>query len=59
MGCMSKLSEIIDAATTDSVPFSALLRMAKVVAARMATPPLIDWVDNELGGYPGDAEVPD
>lgn len=57
--CMSKLSDIIDAATTDSVSISALLRMVKVVAARMDTPPLIDWVDNELSGYSGRAAVPD
>lgn len=56
---MSKLSDIIDAATTDSVSVSALLRMVKVLAGRMDTPPLIDWVDNELGGYPGEAAVPD
>ncbi|MET0996294.1 MAG: hypothetical protein ABWY20_20425 [Mycobacterium sp.] len=28
-----------------------LLRKVKVVAARLDTPPLIDWVDGELVGY--------
>ncbi|OMC33427.1 hypothetical protein A5739_08790 [Mycobacterium colombiense] len=56
---MSKLSDIIDAATTDTVSLAALLRMTKVLAARTDTPPLIDWVDNELGGYPSDAIIPE
>lgn len=56
---MSKLSDIIDAAATDAVSLAALLRMTKVLAARMDTPPLIDWVDNELGGYQSDAAVPE
>lgn len=33
--------------------------MTKVIAARMETPPLIDWVEYELGGYPEDAVIPD
>jgi AbiTii-like protein len=49
---MSKLDDIIEAATMDSVSVPALLRMTKVLAARMETPPLVDWVDNELTGYP-------
>lgn len=56
---MSRLSDIISAATDDSVSVAALLRMVMVVAARMDTPPLIDWVHNELGGYPEGAVVPD
>jgi NAD(P)-dependent dehydrogenase (short-subunit alcohol dehydrogenase family) len=47
-----------DAATTDSASIAALLRMAKVIAARMDTPPLLGWVDSELGGYPPEAQVP-
>jgi hypothetical protein len=30
----------------------------KVVAARLDTPPLIDWVDGELVGYATNAETP-
>jgi hypothetical protein len=56
---VSRLSEIIDAATTDAVSVPALLRMTKVVAARMETPPLLDWVDRELGGYQRGAPIPD
>jgi AbiTii/Transposase len=55
---VSKLSDIIDAAAADAVSVAALLRMTKVIAARMQTPPLLDWVDNELGGYPSGAPVP-
>jgi hypothetical protein len=57
---VSKLSDIIDAATTDTTfPVASVLRMVKVVAARMDTPPLADWVDNELGGYAAGVAVPD
>jgi hypothetical protein len=57
---VSKLSDIVDAATgTDEVSVATLLRMTKVIAARMETPPLIDWVDNELGGYRPGAPIPD
>jgi hypothetical protein len=56
---MSKLSAIIDAASSDEVSTPNLLRKLKVVAARLDTPPVIDWVDNELAGYPNDAAIPD
>jgi hypothetical protein len=58
MTFVSKLS-IIDAATTDSTPVAALLRMTKVVAARVQIPLMVDWVDNELAGYPAEAPLPD
>jgi hypothetical protein len=57
-GAVSKLSDIIDAATNDSVSTANLLRMTKVLAARIETSPLGNWVDNELSGYPPDATVP-
>lgn len=56
---MSKLSAIIEAASSDDVTTPNLLRKLKVVASRLETPPLIDWVDNELSGYPADAPIPD
>lgn len=56
---MSKLVDIIEAATGESVPIPSLLRMVHVLAARTDTPVLADWVDNELGGYDGDSPVPD
>jgi hypothetical protein len=56
---VSKLTEIIDAATGDTISIPALLRMMKVLAARTKTSFLGDWVDNELQGYPADAALPD
>ncbi|WP_197382859.1 AbiTii domain-containing protein [Mycolicibacterium mengxianglii] len=56
---MSKLEEIIDAATSDDVPIASLLRMLKVVASRTKVVLLGDWVANELAGYPQDAPLPD
>lgn len=55
---MSKLSDIIDAATGDAIPVPTLLRMVKVLAGRTETAVLDDWVDNELGGYANDAPLP-
>ncbi|MGJ6121148.1 hypothetical protein QN239_01005 [Mycolicibacterium sp. Y3] len=56
---MSKLEEIIDAATSDAVPIASLLRMLKVVASRTKVVLLGDWVDNELSGYSPAAILPD
>jgi hypothetical protein len=55
---MTKLSQIIDAATGDTVSTASLLRMVKVVAARLDTAPLADWVDRELGGYADEDDLP-
>lgn len=55
---MSKLTDIIDAATGETVSIGSLLRMVKVLAARVETQVLLDWVDNELGGY-RDAHIPE
>jgi AbiTii len=48
---VSKLSEIIDAATEETASIPSLLRKLKVVASRLETALLLDWVDNELTGY--------
>lgn len=55
---MSRLSEIIDAASANDVTTPNLLRKLKVVAARLETPPLLDWVDAELSGYAPAAQLP-
>lgn len=55
---MSKLTEIVDAATGEDVPIPSLLRKVQVVAARIDAPELIDWVEHELAGYPSGAAVP-
>jgi hypothetical protein len=58
MGPVSTLSQIIDAATGESVSIASLLRHVKVLAARTDTQALSEWVDSELSGYFGDAPVP-
>jgi hypothetical protein len=55
---VTKLAAIIDAATDADISVPSLLRKLKVVAARLDTPPLLGWVDNELSGYPGETEIP-
>lgn len=56
---MSRLTDIIEAAEGDEVSTQSLLRRVKVLASRMETAPLIDWVDRELGGYSEGDELPD
>lgn len=51
---MTKLADIIDAATGDTVPTATLLRMVRVVAARLDTIELETWVERELSGYTED-----
>ncbi|MCU1676314.1 MAG: hypothetical protein JWM93_1072, partial [Frankiales bacterium] len=55
---MTKLAQIIDGATSDDVSISSLLRMVKVVAARLEADQLIAWVDHELGGYGKEDPLP-
>lgn len=55
---MSLVSELVSGASGDE-PVTALLRKVKVVAARGEVAALDAWVQNELDGYPGDAELPD
>lgn len=56
---MSKLSEIIDAATGETVSIATLLRQVKVLGVRTGTQELSAWVDNELHGYGNELELPD
>jgi hypothetical protein len=56
---MTPLEELIEGASGDSVPVATLLRKVKVVAARLGTVELEQWVDHELTGYPENADVPD
>jgi hypothetical protein len=55
---VSTLEDIIRGATTEDVSVPSLLRMMKVVGTRTETAVLIDWVDNELGGYYDGATLP-
>ncbi len=47
---MTKLAAIIDGATGEAVSTASLLRMLKVVASRLQTSPLEDWVDPASAG---------
>lgn len=55
---MTRLTSIIDAAVGDTVSTANLLRMVKVVASRLDTPPLEDWVNCELNGYTDETQLP-
>lgn len=52
------LSSVIEAATSDDVAVSTLLRRVKVVATRLGTSELDEWVNSELGGYTDVADLP-
>jgi AbiTii len=52
------LNELINTATSESVPVAELLRKAKVVAMRIDPKLLPDWVENELSGYPKTTQLP-
>lgn len=56
---MTPLEGLIKAATDDAVRVSTLLRKLKVVAARLGTLQLEEWVDHELNGYAQDDDLPD
>lgn len=57
-GPVSLLTEIIDAASGDTVPVAGLLRRLKVLASRSGTGQLAEWVNHELDGYPEGAPLP-
>jgi hypothetical protein len=46
-------------AVDPQVPLSHLLRKALILSKRLAYPPLGDWAQQELEGYPNDSELPD
>jgi AbiTii len=46
-------------AVDPQVPLSHLLRKALILSKRLAYPPLGDWAQQELEGYPSDSELPD
>ena len=56
---MTLLEDLIDGSSGDSVPVATLLRKVKVLAARLKTVELAEWVDHELLGYPTGAQVPE
>lgn len=56
---MTALEDLIDGASGDAVPVATLLRKVKVVASRLGSVALEEWVDHELTGYPPGAGLPD
>lgn len=56
---MGLLEEIQGDAISDGTPPSTLLRKCLVLASKLDSNLLEDWVRHELNGYPSDAEVPD
>lgn len=55
---MTKLSEIIDAASNDDFSTTNLLRKVQIVAHRLKAESVTLWVKSELFGYPKDETVP-
>lgn len=55
---MTLIAELIDAASGDSVATPVLLRRVKVLASRLKTGPLAEWVDHELSGYRSQTPLP-
>jgi hypothetical protein len=55
---MGLLQDIQNATIDADRPLAAVLRMAKVLAARLDNHVLMEWVDHELNGYPDDAILP-
>jgi hypothetical protein len=53
------LEDIQDAAVDASSNLATLLRKCKVLAARLGSQPLEDWLLWESNGYPDDVPVPD
>ena len=56
---MSLLQQIIDGASEDSMSTSTLLRKCLVLASKLDSQLVEQWVEWELEGYPNDVEVPE
>jgi hypothetical protein len=56
---MSLLREIQDAAASDEVSVTTLLRKTKILATRLKHEPLQRWVDRELEGYGPEDALPE
>ncbi len=55
---MGLLTEIQNDAISDAVPVNSLLRKVMLLAHKLDSGPLEDWVKHELNGYPDEVEVP-
>jgi hypothetical protein len=52
------LQEIQEGCTVPNTPLSALLRKALILSKRLLHPPLGEWAQRELEGYPENIELP-
>lgn len=55
---MGLLTEIQNEAISDTVAVNSLLRKVMLLAHKLDSGLLEDWVKHELNGYPNDVEVP-
>ncbi len=55
---MGLLQDIQNATIDPDRPLAAVLRMTKMLAARLDNHLLMEWVDHELTGYPEDGPLP-
>jgi len=55
---MTLLRQIQDAAVSDRQPLATVLRMCKLLAARLGSKALADWIQWESDGYPNGVELP-
>jgi hypothetical protein len=53
------LERIQDGAISSTVPITELLRLCQVLGSRIGSDEVGEWVQNELNGYPVDAELPE
>ena len=56
---MSLIEDIQNAAVDSNSDLATILRKCKLLAARLGSQPLEDWLLWELNGYPDEVEVPD
>lgn len=56
---MSLLRDFQQDALDPKVDITTLLRMARVLAARLDNPKFVAWIQHELDGYPKNAELPE
>lgn len=55
---MSLIQQLQDDIVNEQVSLASILRRAKILAYRLKHDEFKSWVDNELNGYPGDADIP-
>ena len=54
----SLLTDIVDSLTSESSRVASTLRLAKILAHKIGMPEFRSWIDRELNGYSGGADLP-